>query len=116
LNLPPSIFCKLGGFPRTRFEQGLRGEPGRSFGDDAAQRYLSFLEKLFNLQLAADELTRDKNGLIKHLPLDWSKVDQINDALVIRNAQEICWETNDHQLDAVAERALKATRSETITQ
>src|SRR5215470_8430993 len=103
LNLSPSIFCKLGGFPRTRFEQGLHGEAGRGFSDANAQMYLSFLQKLFNLQVAADELTRDKNGLVKHLPLDWTKTEQINDALVIRNAQEVCLETNDHALDRVAE-------------
>ena len=112
LGLAPSAFCKLCGIPRTRFEAGLKGEPGRSFSDVEAQRYFSHLEKLFELQVAADQLTKDKNGLVKHLPIDWTRTAEILEALVIREAQQICVEDGDHQLDRAAEVALKATRSE----
>jgi hypothetical protein len=116
LNCPPTNFAKLAGIPKTRFLQGLNGEPGRAFSDEDAQRYLSFIEKLFELQVAVDELAKDANGKVKHLPLDWSRFNEIGDALVIRLAQQVCLETGDHQLDEVAARALKATRSQPAAQ
>lgn len=109
LNLPITVFCKLAQIPKTKFIQAMDGEPGCALSDETAQKALSFLERLFELQIAANELTKDANGLTTHLPLDWSRVDQISDALVIRSAQQICLETDDHTLDRVAENALKAT-------
>ncbi len=108
LNLPITNFCRLSGIPKTKFMQAMSGDPGCSLSDEIAQRALSFIERLYDLQLAADEITKDANGRTVHVPLDWSKLDQIGDALVVRLAQQVCVEQGDHQLDQVANHALRA--------
>jgi hypothetical protein len=112
LDCPITVFCKLAKIPKTKFLAALDGQPGQALSDETAQKALSFIEKLYNLQLAVDELTKDAAGRVKHIPIDWSKVDQVTDALVVWQANEICLETGDHALDRAAEIALHATRGE----
>jgi hypothetical protein len=112
LDCPITVFCKLARIPKTKFLAALDGQPGQALSDETAQKALSFIEKLYNLQLAVDELTRDSvTGKVKHIPIDWSKVDEVTDALVVWQAKEICLETGDHQLDKAAEAALHGVRS-----
>ena len=105
LGCPVTNFCKLAGIPKTKFIDAMNGVPGCALSDETAQKALSFIERLWELQSAIDALTKS------HIPLDWSRTNEIAEALVIREAQQICLEDNDHQLDRAAEYALKATRS-----
>src|SRR5579871_5964346 len=106
-------FCSLVGIcGKTRFMEAMNGLPGRHFSDRDAQTFLSYLERLYELQRAIDETTRDpKTGQTIHLPLDFTQFEAIGNALTIRLAQTVCLEDNDHQLDAVAERATNALRA-----
>jgi hypothetical protein len=106
-------FCSLVGVcGKTRFMQAMNGEPGRHFSDQDAQTCLSYLERLYELQRAIDETTRDpKTGKTSHLPLDFTRYEEIGNALTIRLAQTVCLEDNDHALDMVAERATNALRT-----
>jgi hypothetical protein len=105
LGCPQTNFAKLANIPKTAFLNAMHGLPGCALSDETAQKALSFIERLWELQTAVDQLAK------AHLPLDWGKYDQIGDALVVFQAKEICLETGDHQLDQAAEHALKATRS-----
>jgi hypothetical protein len=109
-------FCSLVGVcGKTRFMQAMNGEAGRHFSDHDAQTFLSYLERLYELQRAIDETTRDpKTGTTSHVPMDFTRYEEIGNALTIRLAQTVCLEDDDHQLDAVAARvtnALRATNS-----
>jgi hypothetical protein len=87
----------------------MNGIPGRHFSDQDAQVCLSYLERLYELQCAVDDTTRDpRTGRTTHVPLDFTRYEEIGEALAIRLAQTVCLEDNDHQLDAVAQRAMKA--------
>jgi len=46
--------------------------------------------------------------------LDFTRYEEIGEALAIRLAQTVCLEDNDHQLDAVAQRATNALRTGAI--
>lgn len=103
---PPTNFCKLIGVGKTRFLEALGGT-GRGFDDDEAQQFLSFLERLHELQSAINETTRDPaTGQTARVPLDFSRTEQIATALACRLAQKICLEDGDHTLDAAAAYAL----------
>jgi hypothetical protein len=106
-------FCSLVGIcGKTRFMEALNGLVGRHFSDKDAQTFLSYLERLYELQRAIDETTRDpKTGHTIHIPMDFTRYEEIGNALTIRLAQSVCLEDNDHQLDAVAERATNALRA-----
>jgi hypothetical protein len=107
---PPTNFCKLIGVGKTKFLEALNGT-GRGFDDDEAQRYLSFLERLHELQNAINETTSDPvTGLSARIPLDFSRTEQIATALACRLAQKICLEDNDHTLDEAAQDSVNALR------
>ena len=44
--------------------------------------------------------------------MDFTRYEEIGEVLAIRLAQTVCLEHNDHQLDAVAQRATNALRTE----
>ena len=112
LGCSPSAFCKLAGVcGKTRFMEAMNGLPGRHFSDTEAQALLSFLERLWELQAAVDEASRDAFGRTSHVPLDFTRSEQIDNALTIRLAQKCVMEDDDHSLDAAAERAIKALGS-----
>jgi hypothetical protein len=105
---PPTNFCRLMGIGKTRFLETLGGT-SRGFDDEEAQKFLSFLERLHDLQAAVNEATRDPGtGLTARIPLDFSRVEQIATALACRLAQKICLEDGDHSLDQVAQDAMNA--------
>jgi hypothetical protein len=106
-------FCSLVGIcGKTRFMEALNGLSGRHFNDHDAQTFLSYLERLYELQRAIDETTRDpKTGQTIHIPVDFTRFEEIGNALTIRLAQTVCLEDDDHQLDAVAERATNVLRA-----
>jgi hypothetical protein len=91
--------------------EAMNGLPGRHFSDTEAQALLSFLERLWELQAAVDEASRDAFGRTSHVPLDFTRSEQIDNALTIRLAQKCVMEDDDHSLDAAAERAIKALGS-----
>ena len=106
-------FCKLVGIcGKTRFMEAMNGIPGRHFNDQDAQACLSYLERLYELQRAVDDTTRDpRTGRTIHIPMDFTRYEEIGNALTIRLAQTVCLEGDDHALDAAAERAIKALGS-----
>jgi hypothetical protein len=107
---PPTNFCKLIGIGKTKFLEALSGT-GRGFDDDEAQKFLSFLERLHELQSAVNETTRDpESGTTVHIPLDFGRTEQIGNALATRLAQKICLEDNDHSLDEAAQGSVNALR------
>jgi hypothetical protein len=49
-------FCSLVGIcGKTRFMEGMNGVPGRHFNDQDAQTFLSYMERLYDLQNAIDD-------------------------------------------------------------
>jgi hypothetical protein len=86
----------------TRFMEGMNGVPGRHFSDAAAERMLEVLGEMYELQVDLDAV----NGT--HIPIDFSKVDAVTNALTIRRVAKIAAEQNDHTLD---EYSLRATKS-----
>jgi hypothetical protein len=100
-------FCSLVGIcGKTRFMQAMNGEPGRHFSDKDAQAFLSYLERLYDLQRAVDDAARDpQTGQTIHVPMDFTRYEEIGTVLAMRLAQEVCLESDDHALDVAAERA-----------
>ena len=86
----------------TRFMEGLNGVPGRHFSNAAAERMLEVLGEMYELQIDLNAV----NG--SRIPIDFSKVDAVINALTIRRVAKIAAEQNDHTLD---EYSLRATRS-----
>jgi hypothetical protein len=112
LGCSPSAFCKLAGVcGKTRFMEAMNGLPGRHFSDTEAQALLSFLERLWELQAAVDEASRDAFGRTSHVPLDFTRGEEIGNALTIRLAQKCLVEDGDHALDTAAELAIRALGS-----
>jgi hypothetical protein len=92
--------------------EAMNGVPGRHFNDQDAQTFLSYMERLYDLQNAIDDVARDpKTGRTIHVPMDFTRYEEIGNALTIRLAQTVCLEDNDHQLDAVAQRVTNAFRT-----
>jgi hypothetical protein len=106
-------FCSLVGIcGKTRFMEAMNGVPGRHFNDQDAQTFLSYMERLYDLQNAIDDAARDpKTGGTIHVPMDFTRYEEIGEVLAIRLAQAVCLEGDDHALDAAAERAIKALGS-----
>jgi hypothetical protein len=103
-------FCSLVGIcGKTRFMEAMNGVPGRHFSDQDAQACLSYLERLYELQRAVDDTTRDpRTGRTIHIPMDFTRYEEIGNALTIRLAQTVCLEGDDHALDIAAERAISS--------
>jgi hypothetical protein len=103
-------FCNLVGIcGKTRFMEAMNGVPGRHFNDQDAQACLSYLERLYELQRAVDDTTRDpRTGRTIHIPMDFTRYEEIGNALTIRLAQTVCLEGDDHALDVAAERAINS--------
>jgi hypothetical protein len=107
---PPTNFCRLMGIGKTRFAEAM-SRTGRGFTDDEARAILSFLERLHDLQSAINETTRDpESGSVVHVPLDFTRTEQIGNALATRLAYQVCREDNDQSLDAAAQDSLNALR------
>jgi hypothetical protein len=106
-------FCSLVGIcGKTRFMEAMNGVPGRHFNDQDAQTFLSYMERLYDLQNAIDDAARDpKTSQTIHVPMDFTRYEEIGEVLAIRLAQTVCLEDNDHQLDAIAQRATNALRT-----
>src|SRR5580693_8308148 len=87
-------FCSLVGIcGKTRFMEAMNGVPGRHFNDKDAQALLSYLERLYDLQSAVDDTTRDpRTRQTVHVPLDFTRHEEIGVALTIRLAQTVCLE------------------------
>jgi hypothetical protein len=100
-------FCNLVGIcGKTRFMEAMNGVPGRHFNDKDAQEFLSYLERLYDLQRAVDDAARDpKTGRTIHVPMDFTRYEEIGEVLAIRLAQAVCLESDDHALDVAAQRA-----------
>jgi hypothetical protein len=92
--------------------EAMNGVPGRHFNDQDAQTFLSYMERLYDLQNAIDDAARDpKTSQTIHVPMDFTRYEEIGEVLAIRLAQTVCLEDNDHQLDAIAQRATNALRT-----
>jgi hypothetical protein len=104
LGCATSNFCRLVGCGKTRFQAVLNGVG--HFSDDEAERFLSYLKRLFELQSAIDAATRDADGKTVRVPMDFTRYEEIGSALTIRLAQEVCLESDDHALDGAAASAV----------
>jgi hypothetical protein len=95
-------FCKVAGVGLTRFLQALNGDPGKHFRDDDAAHLLEVLGELYELQVDVDAITGT------HIPINFTRVDNVTTALTVRRVARIAQEENDHALDAHALRATTA--------
>jgi hypothetical protein len=95
-------FCKVAGVGLTRFLQALNGDPGKHFRDDDAAHLLEVLGELYELQVDVDAITGT------HIPINFTRVDNVTTALVIRRVTKIAAQENDHSLDSEALRATTA--------
>jgi hypothetical protein len=93
-------FCRIAGVGLTRFLQGINAEPGKHFRDDYATHLLDVLGELYELQVDVDRMAN------AHLPINFTRVEDVLTALTIRRVAKIAAEENDHRLDA---HALSAT-------
>ena len=94
-------FCKIAGVGLTRFLQALNAVPGKHFRDEDAAHLLEVLGEMYELQLDVDAITGT------HIPIHFTRVDDITTALTIRRVAKITAEENDHTLDSQALRATK---------
>jgi hypothetical protein len=95
-------FCKIAGVGLTRFLQALNAVPGRHFSDQQATHLLEVLGEVYELQLDVDRMAN------AHLPINFTRVEDVLTALTMRRVARIAAEDNDHTLDS---RALRATRA-----
>jgi hypothetical protein len=95
-------FCRIAGIGLTRFLQALNAVPGKHFSDEQAARLLEVLGEIYDLQLDVDRMANS------HLPINFTRVDDVLTALTIRRVAKIAAATNDHALD---EQALRATKN-----
>jgi hypothetical protein len=82
--------------------QALNAVPGKHFSDEQAARLLEVLGEIYDLQLDVDRMANS------HLPINFTRVDDVLTALTIRRVAKIAAATNDHALD---EQALRATKN-----
>ena len=75
--------------------------PGKHFSDELAAHLLEVLGEIYELQLDVDRMANS------HLPINFTRVDDVLTALTIRRVAKVAAETNDHALD---EHALRATK------
>ena len=94
-------FCKIAGIGLTRFPQALNAVPGKHFPDDQAAHLLEVLGELYELQIDVDSITKS------HIPINFTRVDDVITALTIRRVAKIAAEQNDHTLDSHAFKATK---------
>ena len=94
-------FCKIAGIGLTRCLQALNAVPGKHFSDEQAAHLLEVLGEIYDLQLDVDRMANS------HVPINFTRVDDVLTALTIRRVAKIAAETNDHALD---EHALRATK------
>jgi hypothetical protein len=94
-------FCKIAGVGLTRFLQALNSVPGKHFPDEQAAHFLDVLGEIYELQLAIDRMADS------HVPINFTRVDDVITALTIRRVAKIMAEENDHALDS---QALGATK------
>ena len=94
-------FCKIAGVGLTRFLQALNSVPGKHFPDEQAAHLLDVLGEIYELQLAIDRMADS------HVPINFTRVDDVITALTIRRVAKIMAEENDHALDS---QALGATK------
>ena len=92
-------FCRIAGVGLTRFLQAINGEPGKHFRDDVAAHLLAVLGELYELQVDVDGIAN------AHIPINFTRVDDVLTALTIRRVARIAAEENDHTLDSQALRA-----------
>jgi hypothetical protein len=92
-------FCKIAGVGLTRFLQAINGEPGKHFRDEDATHLLAVLGEIYELQLDVDGIAN------AHIPINFTRVDDVLTALTIRRVAKIAAEQNDHTLDSQALRA-----------
>jgi hypothetical protein len=95
-------FCKIAGVGLTRFLQALNAVPGRHLSDQQAVHLLDVLGELYELQLDVDAIATS------HIPINFTRVDDVITALTIRRVAKIAAENNDHILDTQALRATTA--------
>jgi hypothetical protein len=94
-------FCKIAGVGLARFLQALNALPGKHFSDKQAAHLLDVLGEICELQLDVDRMAD------AHLPINFTRVEDVLSALTIRRVSRIAAEDNDHALDAHALRATK---------
>ena len=94
-------FCRIAGVGLTRFLQGINAEPGKHFSDDYAAHLLDVLAELYELQLSVDAIASS------HVPINFTRVDDVLTVLAIRRVARIMSEENNHALDSHALRATK---------
>src|SRR5215471_16063113 len=75
---------------RTRFFEAMRGEPGKHFSQQDAERLLEIISEMHGLQKEVD------------VPINWGCTDQIGIALIGRRIARIAAEMNDTSFDATA--------------
>jgi hypothetical protein len=95
-------FCKIAGLGPTRFLQALNAVSGKHFSDEQAAHLLEVLSEVYELQLDVDRMAD------AHLPINFTRVEDVLTALTIRRVARIAAEDNDHALDAHALRATTA--------
>ena len=95
-------FCKIAGVGLTRFLQALNAVPGKHFSDEQAAHLLEVLGELYELQLTVDAIASS------HVPMNFTRVDDVLTVLAIRRVAKIMSEENDHALDS---QALSATEA-----
>jgi hypothetical protein len=92
-------FCKFAGVGLTRFLQALNAVPGKHFSDRQAAYLLEVLREMYELQIDVDAITGT------HIPINFTRVNDVMTALTIRRVAKIAGEENDHTLDSQALRA-----------
>jgi hypothetical protein len=95
-------FCRIAGVGLTRFLQALNALPGKHFSDDQAAHVLEVLGEIYDLQIDVDRMADS------HVPINFTRVDDVITALTIRRVAKIAAESNDHVLDVHALRATTA--------
>jgi hypothetical protein len=95
-------FFKIASVGLTRFLQALNAVPGRHFSDQQASHLLEVLGEMYELQLDVDAITKS------HVPINFSRVDDVLTALTIRRVAKVAAEEDDHTLDSQALRATTA--------
>jgi hypothetical protein len=82
---------------KSRFAEGMAGQ--KDFEHRDAERILEVLEEMRELQAAVGDV-----------PIDWSRVDRVQTALVVRRVAKIASEFNDQSMNAEAARATQSLK------
>jgi len=92
-------FCKIAGVGLTRFLQALNAVPGKHLSDQQAAHLLEVLGEMYELQLDVDAMAN------AHIPINFTRVEDVLTALTIRRVARIAADENDHSMDSQALRA-----------